>query len=148
MRDKFGRFIKGHIPWHIGTKGLKKLNKGSFKKGYKDSKKIRKKKSEAHKGEKNLNWKGGKKLSGGYIFLLKPNHPWANSCGYIKRARIVIENQIKRYLLPNEIVHHLGNKDDDRPQMLMAFISQSAHQRFEKGLKVKEEEIIFDGRKL
>jgi hypothetical protein len=49
--------------------------------------------------------------------------------------------------LPEEKVHHLGAKDDNRPQMLMAFVSDSAHKRFEKNGQVKSGEIIFDSRK-
>ena len=42
------RFKKGHIGWHKGTKGL-----------FHHSEIARKKMSEAQKGEKNHNWKGG-----------------------------------------------------------------------------------------
>jgi hypothetical protein len=34
------------------------------------------------------------------------------------------------------------------PKMLMAFINDSAHKRFEHRGKVKPEEIIFDGRNI
>jgi len=77
---------EGRIPWNKGTKGIMKVNSGSFKKGEyqgfgfkkgqktwnkgkktgikpwlgkKMSKKAKIKMSEAHKGEKNWNWKGG-----------------------------------------------------------------------------------------
>jgi len=55
-----------------------------------------------------------------------------------------------RYLLPQEKCHHLNDiKDDNRPQNLMAFTSESAHQRFHHNPRnVKPEEIIWDGRKL
>jgi hypothetical protein len=33
MIDKFGRFVKGSMPWNKGTKGVMKVNSGSFKKG-------------------------------------------------------------------------------------------------------------------
>lgn len=33
MRNSKGQFVMGNIPWHIGTKGIKKSNSGSFKKG-------------------------------------------------------------------------------------------------------------------
>ena len=114
-----------------------KLNSGSFKKGQ-------------NTRNKNFNWKGGKTIdSNGYVCILKPNHLFCNFNGYIFEHRFVIEQQIKRYLLPKECGHHLGNKNDNRPCMLMAFNSNSAHQRFHKNPhNVKPEEIIFDGRKI
>ncbi len=61
-----GRFTKGHIPWLKGTKGLIKPNKGSFKKGQvslnkgkKASPELKKKLSDAHKGQPAY-WKGKK----------------------------------------------------------------------------------------
>ena len=64
--------------------------------------------------------------------------------------RLVVERHLGRSLTKKvEVVHHLGEKDDNRPQMLMAFTSNSAHLRFHHNPKnVKPKEIIFDGRKL
>lgn len=98
-------------------------------------------------GENNGKWKGGKtKTVKGYIELYCPNHPFAYRSRYVLEHRLVIERIIGRYLLSKEEVHHLGNRDDNRPFMLMAFINHSVHIRFEKGKPVKPEEIIFDGR--
>ncbi len=100
-------------------------------------------------GLNHWNWRGGRrKLGGGYIRILKPEHSFAEVDGYILEHRFVVEQQIGRYLRPKEKVHHLGEKNDNRPNMLMAFVTDCAHRRFEYGLKVKSEEIIFDGRKL
>ena len=127
MRDSKGRFMKGHKK--IWTKkSLEKLRK-------------------SHTGNKNSKWKGGRlKTERGYILIYAPDHPYAQSKGYVREHRLIIEEKIGRYLLPNEEPHHLGDKDDNRPQMLMAFVNHSAHQRFEQDGIVKPEEIIFDGR--
>jgi hypothetical protein len=99
--------------------------------------------------ESNPAWKGGRWISKyGYVFILMPDHPRANSAGYIQEHRIVVESQIGRYLLPNEKVHHIQDKDDNRPNNLMAFSSHSAHRRFECGKKIDPNDIIFDGRLL
>ena len=128
----------GSIPWNKGTKGLVKPNSGSFKKGYKQK-----------KGSEHYHWKGGKTIREGYNLVYKPHHPFSDVRGWIREYRLVVEKQIGRHLLTSEIVHHLGKKSDDRPQMLMAFNSQSAHIRFEHyPNRVKPKEIIFDGRKL
>ncbi len=159
MRDKLGRFKKGHIPWDknkkldylppkIFKKGNIPWNKG--KKGLQHhSEKAKQKIGQAEKGEKNSNWKGGRfKDADGYILLLKPKHPFIDHQGYIREHRLVVEKQIGRYLISTEKCHHLGKRDDNRPHRLMAFINQSIHKKFEKGGKVKPSEIIFDGRKL
>lgn len=100
-------------------------------------------------GSKHPRWKGGKyKNSAGYVFLLDKSHPCRNSNGYVREHRLVVEKQIGRILLPAEQVHHLGEIDDNRPHMLMAFKTDKAHKRFEHGLSVDEAQIIFDGRKL
>ena len=103
-----------------------------------------------HSGKKNGAWKGGKtKTLQGYILIKKPKHPCVDSQGYIREHRFVVEKQIGRYLLPAEVVHHLGKKDDNRPQNLMGFINDIIHRRFHKNPNsVKPNETIFDGRKL
>jgi hypothetical protein len=59
----------------------------------------------------------------GYIFLLCKKHPAADCWGYVKRARLVLEEKLGRYLLPGMDVHHKnGIKDDDRPDNLEEII--------------------------
>jgi hypothetical protein len=94
-------------------------------------------------------WQGGKSKDNlGYIRILKPNHPNAQSKGYIYEHRLIIETQIGRYLYHWEISHHINHiKYDNRPENLMLFKGHSAHHRFEIGKIVKLSEIIFDGSK-
>lgn len=128
-------FKKGNIPKVPFEKGMIPWNKG--------------KKLPQYSGKNGSNWKGGRNSDGkGYIIIYTPKHPFCNNHGYVFEHRLIIEAQIGRYLEPKEEVHHLGAKDDNGPQMLMAFISHSAHKRFEGNKIVKPEEIIFDGRKL
>ena len=49
---------------------------------------------------------------GGYMYCFtNPPHPRANSHGQYALHRVVAENRLGRYLLPNEVVHHI---DEDR----------------------------------
>ena len=112
------------------------------------SQKTRAKISKGITGKNNPRWKGGRRKQAGYIWVKSPNHPHRSETGYIAEHRLVIEGIIGRYLLPTEHVHHLGKKSCNYPHKLMAFVSGSAHKRFEQGGKVKVKEIIFDGRKL
>jgi len=157
-------FKKGHEPWN---KGKHYKQEGQFQKGNHSKTEFKKGHSGYFKGktfteehkitlgcydkaEKSKNWKGGKiKTNKGYVLILMPNHPFCWQRGYIRRSHLIVEKQIGRYLKPEEVVHHIGEKDDDRPCKLMAFINDNVHKAFHKNAtKVKPSDIIFDGRKL
>lgn len=73
----------------------------------------------AKRGERNGHWNGGQHCHNGYIYILKPEHPNANSRGYIKRAILVLEQALGRYLLSGMDSHHKNEiRDDDRPENL------------------------------
>ena len=123
MRDKFGRFTKGHP---------KPKNAFSFYEGYKHSKKAKKNISKSKKGNKNPMWKGGKrKTSQGYIGILKPTHPFCDDMGYVLEHRLIMEKQIGRYLHPTEHIHHInGKRNDNRLKNLKLFNDNSEHMKF------------------
>ena len=63
--------------------------------------------------------KGRKKSSGGYVLIYYPNHPFANSGGYVAEHRLVMENVLGRVLRTEEYVHHInGDKSDNRIENL------------------------------
>ncbi len=81
------------------------------------------------KREKALAWKGGKKISRGYIYLLNPSHPYAPKCGYVAEHRLIMEKCLGRYLKSYEIVHHKnGIRGDNRPENLEA-MTRGEHNR-------------------
>jgi len=85
-----------------------------FIKGHKHSDKTKQKLSTTKIGNLNPKWKGGKFKSHGYLYILKQNHPFAKTNGYILEHRLVMEKKIGRYLKPSEIIHHInGIKDDN-----------------------------------
>lgn len=66
------------------------------------------------KRDKTSNWKGGYKSWHGYIRVRMPEHPYAATDGYVPQHRLVMEQHLGRYLLPNEHVHHKdGNKSNN-----------------------------------
>ena len=61
------------------------------------------------------NWKGGRIYSRGYVQLKMPNHPNADSRGYVYEHRYVMAEKIGRPLREDEIVHHVnGDIKDNR----------------------------------
>lgn len=100
--------------------------------GKKHSNKTKRKMSQNHpdiSGSKNPNWKNGIKVSQGYIYIYLPNHP-NNKKNYIKKANLVIEKKIKRYLKKAEVIHHKDkNKQNDCISNLVLCKNESEHQR-------------------
>ena len=70
---------------------------------------------------------------GNRVFLYKPDHPFCNSRRYVRRARLVMEEHLKRLLMPIEVIHHInGVLDDDRIENLQLFPNNREHRQFHK----------------
>lgn len=83
-------------------------------------------------------WKGGRKVrKDGYVLVVAPEgHPSpadtskASGTAYILEHRLVMEQQLGRYLDPAEVVHHIdGNPSNNDPSNLELFASQAEHIR-------------------
>lgn len=86
-------------------------------------------------GSRHHNWKGGKfKTAQGYVFVLNPDHPNANSGGYVFEHILVMARKLGRPLLKGEEVHHKnGTRDDNRLRNLELWTK-----RHPKGQRVKD----------
>lgn len=96
--------------------------------------------SEARKGEKSSNWRGGvKKTKKGYRMVLCPGHHRADRRGYVLEHIYVWEKESGIPLPDNCCVHHLnGIKDDNRIENLSVML-QNAHTVYHHtGAKRKE----------
>jgi hypothetical protein len=72
-------------------------------------------------GEQSPHWKGGRAMhQAGYVMVSVRDHPYAQKHhGYVPEHRLVMEQQLRRYLAPDETVHHInGQRDDNRPENL------------------------------
>jgi len=83
--------------------------------------------------EKNPNWGGGRcKHTAGYVLVLSPDHPYKDPRGYVYEHRLVMEKHLGRFLLPDEVVHHIdGNRSNNDIRNLALFSSHSKHMRHE-----------------
>lgn len=87
-------------------------------------------------GSQFTRWKGGITYREGRALVHKPSHPKATKRHkYVKRAVIVIEEYLERYLDPDEIVHHINqNPLDDRLENLQV-LTRSQHTRLHHRLR-------------
>lgn len=84
------------------------------------------------RGEGHPEWRGGRRKVGRYWYVYAPDHPYTTKQRYVAEHRLVMEETLKRYLRSNEVVHHRnGNPEDNRPENLEIFASNSAHLKHE-----------------
>ncbi len=70
-------------------------------------------------GWKNGKWNGGRRRAGGYVHVLRPDHPNACKNGYVREHILVMSEHLGRKIERDEIVHHInGIKTDNRIENL------------------------------
>jgi hypothetical protein len=72
----------------------------------------RKCQNELISGPGNSNWKGEEKYKRGnsvsHVLKYTPNHPFSKK-KFVPKHRLIIEESLKRFLDPKEVVHHIDN---------------------------------------
>jgi len=72
-----------------------------------------------------------KKNGNGYIIVFRPEHPNANSSGWILEHRLIASDILGRALTKSEVVHHLNLKsDDNREDNFLVFSTNALHTAF------------------
>lgn len=86
-------------------------------------------------------WKGGRIVNkDGYILIHKPDHPRANSLGYVGEHVLVLETKMGRFLIRGETPHHIdGNRSNNHPDNLILFDKDKDHKIFhQRQIALKE----------
>ena len=87
----------------------------------------------AQSGERNHQWQGGYTIDKrGYVLIHQPDHPAANSNGYVREHRLVMEEHVGLCLERDEVVHHKnGDPADNRIENLELYESNAEHLKAE-----------------
>ena len=82
------------------------------------------------RGALNPSWKDGRSIdANGYIRILMPHHPGADSNGRVKEHRWVMEQMLGRYLRSDEHVHHRDGDPRNNAMENLALTNCAAHVR-------------------
>jgi hypothetical protein len=83
--------------------------------------------------EKYPAWRGGVRIDDdGYVLIKSPDHPYKTKAGYVGQHRLVMEEKLGRFLLPNEVVHHRdSNHANNEPDNLELFQCNADHLKHE-----------------
>lgn len=131
-RGKPRKFIQYHNTRFDKLRELnsKRMQGNKLFLGGKLSESAKKKISLSQMGTGNSMWKGGRTIAGnGYVFILRPDHPFCDVNGRIKEERLIMEKHLGRYLTKKEIVHHKNKiKTDNRIENLQ-IVSSLEHSR-------------------
>ena len=70
-------------------------------------------------------------MLGQYEYRIVPGHPRANADNAVYLHVLIAEEKLGRYLLPDEVVHHIDeNKTNNDPTNLMVFYTKADHTSF------------------
>lgn len=98
-------------------------------------------KSQARSGENASNWKGGRRTTHkGYVQVLSPNHPRADSCGYVMEHILVWENATG-FPVPNGFcIHHIDRNKKNNDISNLCLMTHGTHTKLHHtGAKRTEE---------
>lgn len=123
----------GYVNWNVTKKCWSTYISGHNIKwlyGAVMPKSAKKKIAKSQEGSGNSYWNGGETIShGGYVTILKPEHPFRDVNKRVKEERLVVEKNIGRYLTKDEIIHHRNRIKTDNRLCNLQIVSRSEHSK-------------------
>ncbi len=111
-----------------------KVSSATIRRRLKESGKITIK--QRRKGKHSTNWKGGKVKYDGYWKILTPNHPRADSSGYVYEHVLVMEKKLGRLIIKGEIIHHIdGNRGNNEIENLFLCKDTGTHTNIHRSIE-------------
>lgn len=142
LLENYNKISNTKLQVLLPGKSVQGIYKKAYKMGLRKSPEIEFiNRSEAKRGEKSGNWRGGiRKTSKGYRQTLLPEHPRADSSGYVMEHILVWERETGLLVPPGFCIHHLnGDKSDNRIENL-CLMPHAAHTKHHSiGRKHSEE---------
>lgn len=81
------------------------------------------------KREGHFMWKGGRHTSGGYVYILKPEHPRANTRGYVREHVMIAEAALGKPLPAQAVVHHIDTNPSNNKNTNLVICEDQAYHR-------------------
>ena len=78
------------------------------------------------RGENHYNWKGGRIIYKGYVYIRQPTHIHAKN-GYVLEHRLLIEKEINRLLTSTELIHHINKIGTDNRLENLKLVTAREH---------------------
>jgi len=134
--QKYQYYIEDKCPACGKERSIKKYRKGMLCKPC--AQKRAENTQRFKKGVEHPRWNGGRYIRDGYIFILKPEHPFANNHGYVREHRLIMEKLLERRLRNEEVIHHIdGNTQNNWVDNLRLFANESQHAKHHQMLRAK-----------
>ncbi len=121
--SKLFRCSDSTIKNYLKRRGIKLRTKREYMK-------LVESKTRFKKGQKSPNYKNGRCIKQGYIFIYVPNK------GYIQEHRLVMEKHLGRKLKSNERIHHIDfDKTNNKIENLYLFQNSISHNKYHRLLR-------------
>lgn len=84
-------------------------------------------------------WNGGRRITGGYVYLFMPDHPHAIKSGYVAEHIYIASKALGKPLPPKAIVHHAdGDSMNNTPSNLVICPDDEYHKLLHMRMRAKK----------